>query len=391
MNVPKLRFKGFEGEWAKSTLKNIVEINPKSEPLESKFKYIDLEAVSNGVLINSTIINKSSAPSRAQRVVLKNDILYQTVRPYQKNNLFVDFENKNLQVVASTGYAQIRTKNKIDSKWLYQLMNTSKFTQHVLLRCTGTSYPAINGSDLGEIEVKFPKLEEQQKIGLFFEKLDQKIQLQQEKIDLLQKQKKGFLQKIFNQGQWEEYSLAKIMDFYKGKGIAKKDLTVSGIPCILYGELYTTYGEVVSKIYSKTNIENSNLFKSMKQDILIPSSGETAIDIACATCLLEEDVLIGGDLNIMRIKPDKQVDGRFISYQINSVKKRELSKYAQGASVVHLHNSDIKKLKVALPNIEDQKKIADFFEALDKKNDLERNKLIHLKEQKEGFLQQMFV
>lgn len=65
MNVPKLRFRGFEGEWAKSTLKNIVEINPKSEPLESKFKYIDLEAVSNGVLINSTIINKSSAPSRA--------------------------------------------------------------------------------------------------------------------------------------------------------------------------------------------------------------------------------------------------------------------------------------------------------------------------------------
>jgi len=369
MNVPKLRFKGFEGEWEKAFLKDVIDVKSGKD-----YKHLDKGDIpvygTGGYMLS---VNDFLSAENAIGIGRKGSIdkPQKLMAPFWTvDTLFYCLPRKN------NTYLFLFT--------LFQKIRWKKYDE-------STGVPSLSKNTIEKIKVFLPSVSEQQKIGLFFEKLERKIQLHQEKIDLLQKQKKGFLQKIFNQGQWEEYSLAKIMDFYKGKGIAKKDLTVSGIPCVLYGELYTTYGEVVSKIYSKTNIENSNLFKSMKQDILIPSSGETAIDIACATCLLEEDVLIGGDLNIMRIKPDKQVDGRFISYQINSVKKRELSKYAQGASVVHLYNSDIKKLKVALPNIEDQKKIADFFEALDKKIDLELNKLIHLKEQKEGFLQQMFI
>ena len=189
-------------------------------------------------------------------------------------------------------------------------------------------------------------------------------------------------------GEWEEHSLSDIAEFSKGKGISKDSLSTDGKPCILYGELYTKYKEVASSIYSRTNIENHDLVKSRKFDVLIPSSGETAKDIACSTCVIQEDVLIGGDLNILRFV--KEIDGRFISYQINGIKKLELSKYAQGTTVVHLYSQGIKKLYLKIPTIEEQKKISELLLLLDKKIQLQQQKIDLLQEQKKGFLQKMF-
>lgn len=189
-------------------------------------------------------------------------------------------------------------------------------------------------------------------------------------------------------GEWEENSLAKLATFSKGKGISKDNLSTDGKPCILYGELYTKYKEVASTIYSRTNIESSDLIKSEKLDVLIPSSGETAKDIACSTCIIQEDVLIGGDLNILRF--GKEIDGRFISYQINGIKKLELSKYAQGATVVHLYSQGIKKLRLNIPTIEEQKKISELLLLLNKKIQLQQQKIDLLQEQKKGYMQEIF-
>lgn len=189
-------------------------------------------------------------------------------------------------------------------------------------------------------------------------------------------------------GEWEENSLAKLATFSKGKGISKDNLSTDGKPCILYGELYTKYKEVASTIYSRTNIKSSDLIKSEKLDVLIPSSGETAKDIACSTCIIQEDVLIGGDLNILRF--GKEIDGRFISYQINGIKKLELSKYAQGATVVHLYSQGIKKLRLNIPTIEEQKKISELLLLLNKKIQLQQQKIDLLQEQKKGYMQKIF-
>lgn len=189
-------------------------------------------------------------------------------------------------------------------------------------------------------------------------------------------------------GEWAENSLAKLATFSKGKGISKDNLSTDGKPCILYGELYTKYKEVASTIYSRTNIESSDLIKSEKLDVLIPSSGETAKDIACSTCIIQEDVLIGGDLNILRF--GKEIDGRFISYQINGIKKLELSKYAQGATVVHLYSQGIKKLRLNIPTIEEQKKISELLLLLNKKIQLQQQKIDLLQEQKKGYMQKIF-
>ena len=87
-NVPQLRFKGFEGQWENIVLNKFASLNPKNSSLPEAFVYIDLESVTDGHLIKENIISKNEAPSRAQRVLNEKDILYQTVRPYQKNNLY---------------------------------------------------------------------------------------------------------------------------------------------------------------------------------------------------------------------------------------------------------------------------------------------------------------
>ena len=189
--------------------------------------------------------------------------------------------------------------------------------------------------------------------------------------------------------KWVKKKLENIASFGKGKSLSKKDISEEGYPCILYGELYTKYGPITTKVYSKTNNIDKKLVYSDKNQVLIPSSGETDIDIATATCInVSEKIIIGGDLNI--ITP-KIADGRFISLYINGKGKYNLAKYAQGKSVVHLYNSDIKKLEFFLPKeINEQEKIGDFFSKLDRQIELEEQKLELLEQQKKGYMQKIF-
>lgn len=189
-------------------------------------------------------------------------------------------------------------------------------------------------------------------------------------------------------GEWKDVSLGKLGDFAKGMALSKADISEEGDPCILYGELYTKYGPVINHVYSRTNSEQSKRVFGTKNDVLIPSSGETAIDIACASALEAENVLLGGDLNIF--KPKENVSGAFLSYQINGVRKFELSKLAQGASVVHLYSNSLENFKVRLPSYEEQQKIASFLKILGKKIEKQKEKIEELEHFKKGMMQRIF-
>ena len=166
------------------------------------------------------------------------------------------------------------------------------------------------------------------------------------------------------EGEWKECGFSDIGTFFKGTGISKEQLTEIGTPCILYGELYTTYkNEVIKVVKSKTTINTNGLFFSKSNDVIIPSSGETAIDISTACCVLLDNILLGGDLNIIR--PEKH-DGSFISYQLNGKRKYDIAKIAQGSSIIHLYNDSLKKLKVYAPKyISEEEKIATLLSLLD--------------------------
>ena len=177
--------------------------------------------------------------------------------------------------------------------------------------------------------------------------------------------------------EWKECELKDIAIFSKGAGISKDQLSETGESCILYGELYTKYkSEVISNVISKTNIENSNLVWSKANDVIIPSSGETAIDISTARCVPYDNILLGGDLNIIRLKDQ---DGRFFSYQLNGVRKLDIAQIAQGVSVVHLYGESLKRLKVRYPSKSEQEKISSLLSVLDERIETQNRIIKELK------------
>jgi len=182
--------------------------------------------------------------------------------------------------------------------------------------------------------------------------------------------------KEFND-EWKNFSLSELVNFSKGNILSKADLNDQGIyPCILYGQLYTKYTEVIRNVYARTNRNDKNLIKSKYGDILIPSSGETPIDISTASCIMLDNIILGGDINILS---PKNCDGRFLSYMINNNKRKEIAKVAQGHSVVHLYNDNLKKIYINIPQLNEQNKIANTLELLDKKIELQTKKIEDLK------------
>lgn len=171
---------------------------------------------------------------------------------------------------------------------------------------------------------------------------------------------------------WVQKKLKDCVTFSKGGSLSKSDLSPHGAtPCLLYGELYTTYGEVTEAVINKTD-STEDLVKSQMNDVILPMSGETAEDIAKATCIKQEGVAYGGDLMVLR---SKSLDGCFLSYSLNSINRRQISRIAQGKTVVHINPSRVSDISINVACLEEQQKIAAFFTALDEKIKLVENKL----------------
>lgn len=191
--VPEIRFEGFTDNWEQRKLGEVAEFNPKCS-LPEVFKYVDLESVVGTEMINEKITSKAEAPSRAQRLAQIGDLFFQTVRPYQKNNYL--FEKTDKEYVFSTGYAQLRPR--INGYFLLTSVQTEVFVKAVLNRCTGTSYPSINSSDLSELKICIPmNNEESVVVGNYFRSIDNLITLHQRKCDTLKELKKYMLQNMF--------------------------------------------------------------------------------------------------------------------------------------------------------------------------------------------------
>lgn len=191
--VPEIRFQGFHGDWEQCRLRDLAEVNPKSV-IPEEFEYVDLESVVGTEIVYHRTESKKSAPSRAQRLAKLDDVFYQTVRPYQKNNCL--FKGAKKSYVFSTGYAQLRPH--VNSYLLLTMLQRDDFVNNVLDRCTGTSYPAINANVLADLTVSCPAdIQEQTKIGQYFKAIDHIINVHQRKLSKLQQIKQSMLSKLF--------------------------------------------------------------------------------------------------------------------------------------------------------------------------------------------------
>ncbi|MEG3269255.1 restriction endonuclease subunit S [Streptococcus suis] len=190
---------------------------------------------------------------------------------------------------------------------------------------------------------------------------------------------------------WKQRKLGEVATFAKGNGYSKKDLVIKGSPIILYGRLYTKYETVISEVDTFVSVEDNknSVVYSEGGEVLVPASGESSLDIARASVVAKKGIILGGDINIIRLH--SEIFPVFLALTISNGKQQKgLSKRAQGKSVVHLHNSDLKKVDLDFPTHPEQEAIGSFFSDLDQLITLHQRKLDDVKELKKALLQKMF-
>ena len=194
----------------------------------------------------------------------------------------------------------------------------------------------------------------------------------------------------FNEN-YEEYLISDLFNSKKGSGLSKDAIDDEGTnKCVLYGELYTTYSEIINKVQSKTNSECNSLSKS--GDILIPASTTTkGIDLVTASVILEDNVYLGGDITILRNKDESIVNNSYFAYYFTNGLIKEVSRLTQGSTIIHLYWKDFKKVNVSLPPLKEQEKITNMFVNIDKKLNDMNNTVDSIQKFKKGLLQQMFI
>lgn len=189
-------------------------------------------------------------------------------------------------------------------------------------------------------------------------------------------------------GEWEEKTLRDNASFSKGRGYSKADIKEQGVPLLLYGSLYTDYKISITEVSTFAD-EKDGSVKSTGKEVVVPASGETAEDIARASAIREKGIILGGDLNI--ITPNDTIDPTFLALEMTyGDSHNKLVKTAQGASVVHLHNSNIDKLSILIPSLPEQRTIGEFFSGLDRLIGAEGERLVKLRQVKAACLQNMF-
>ncbi len=326
----------------------------------------------SGVLEKETTVRKADAPSRAQRLLVENDVLFQTVRPYQKNNYLFTVE-KSLPTVASTGYAQLRTLN--NAYFLYQLINSQTFIDNVLVRCTGSSYPAINSNDMKEIEISFPTITEQGKIADFLSRIDIRIERQQKMIDALKLYKRGVLQQIFkvNKTEHEENNIGSLFTVTRGYVLPVSELREQPDNEYCY-PVYSsqTKNEGLMGYYNQYLYEDAITWTTDGAN-----AGYVRFRKGKFYCTNVCGVLIS----------DAGFANAYIAERLNSVTKRHVS-YVGNPKLM---NNVMAEITIDYPSVEMQKKYSLLISQIDEKIKYESLAVETLIKFKTALLQQMFI
>ena len=400
-NIPKLRFPEFSGEWEEKRLDSLSLINPKPGDLPEVFSYIDLESVKNGVLLQEKIIKKEEAPSRAQRLLEEKDILFQTVRPYQRNHYFF---NSKSPTVASTGYDQFRVNKNNYPSFLYQYLYTNNFVKNVLDRCSGTSFPAISTNDLLEICLHIPSLPEQQKIADFLSNVDSIITAETKILNALQKKKKALMQKLFTRQlrfksddgtdfpAWEEKKLGDVCSVLSGKRVPKGNKLTS----VNTGLKYITVSDMGDKFVSNKDIKyitqeietKIKKYKVITGDIIISVAGT----LGKVNIITEEFNNANLTENCDKLTEFKGCITEYLFYFLQSEKfLDEINRIKTSSAQPKLALDRLRIFVIPIPIIEEQQKIADCLSSIDSLIQTQQKVVTTWQQRKKALLQQMFV
>ena len=399
--TPEIRFKGFTDPWEQRKFEEV--FTERREKTEKELEDVLLSCAISGMYLNSELFGHFRGTTTIGYLkVKKNDLILSA------QNLHLGNVNVNLRFdhgIISPAYKVYDLNDCLPEfvqAWVKK-ESTKKFFLDATTEGASQCRKNIEWDTLGKQTISMPVKNEQKLIGRYFSRLDSLITLHQRKHEKLVQMKKAMLDKMFPKpgekfpeirfkgftDPWEQRKLGELCTFSKGHGYSKADIRDVGIPLILYGRLYTQYESHIEDVDTFAVEQDGSLF-SKGNEVIVPASGETAEDIAIASSVRRSGIILGGDLNV--ITPGSELDPDYTAIGITyGEAHKDLSKRAQGKSVVHVHGDDIADVEFTYPAIEEQRAISSLVLNLDSLITLHQRKLELLKNIKKAMLEKMFV
>ena len=407
MNTPKIRFKGFKDDWEQRKLDTVAKFSKGSG-----YSKGDLIETGTPIILYGRLYTKyeTSISDVDTYVEAKEGSVYS-----KGGEVIVPASGETAEDIARAATVDksgillggdlnvVMPNEDINSAFLAISISNGNSQRELAKKAQGKSVVHIHNEEIRNLIVPFPIKAEQNRIVDYFSTLDHLITLHQRKCDETKQLKKFMLQKMFPKNgeknpeirfegftdAWEQRKLDTVAKFSKGSGYSKGDLIETGTPIILYGRLYTKYETSISDVDTYVEAKEGSVY-SKGGEVIVPASGETAEDIARAATVDKSGILLGGDLNV--VMPNEDINSAFLAISIsNGNSQRELAKKAQGKSVVHIHNEEIRNLIVPFPIKAEQNRIVDYFSTLDHLITLHQRKCEKLKALKKFMLQNMFI
>ncbi len=410
MSKPKIRFNGFTEDWEQRKLGEITELKSALRVHREEwttegvpfYRSSDVMAAINGTENDKAFISQklyeklSSVSGRLEA----GDIL--VTGGGSVGNPYIVPDNAPLYT-KDADLLWIKNQGRFNPYFVYEFFLSPSFRSYLGSISHVGTIAHYTITQLSETPILLPSVEEQDKLGKYFQRIDHLITLHKRKCEETKKLKKYMLQKMFpKDGErvpeirfsgfsdaWEQRKVLELAEYSKGNGYSKGDLTESGTPIILYGRLYKKYQFAIDEVDTFVVPKSGSVY-SQGNEVIVPASGETAEDIARASAVEKSGVLLGGDLNILR--PFDFINPLFLALAIsNGEPQKELAKKAQGKSVVHIHNSDIQEVTISYPLRAEQDQIVAVFRHLDHLITLHQRKCDELKRFKKFMLKNMFL
>lgn len=359
---PELRFKGFEGEWEKKKIINIA-------PLQRGFDLVKKDIIpgkypvgySNGILRNHNEFKVEGPGVFTGRSGTIGNVHY-TEKKYWPHNtsLWVtDFKGNYAKFIY----------------FFYISVNLKRYD-------AGSGVPTLNRNDVHSLNKFIPKYAEQQKIADFLTLLDRRIEQQQEKIESWRSYKMGMMQNLFSREfrfkdedglsfpKWEERFIVEIADVSTGNKDTHDKVDGGKYPFFV----------------RSNHIENIDSYSFDGEAILTAGDG-----VGVGKVFHYINGKFDFHQRVYKISGFKGCIGRYLYYYFSKNFLREAMKYNAKTSVDSVRREMITKMLVPLPSLQEQKKIAKTLSLIEMKIEKEEMKFDSLMEQKEGFMQQMFI
>ena len=405
LNVPHLRFPEFSGEWEKCKVSDLLDFYSTNSLSWEQLEY-DTNAMMNlhyGLihvgLPTMVDLAKDKLPNIKENNMPKNfelckegDVAFadasEDTNEVAKTVEFFNLAGKNVVCGLHTIHGR-DNKHKTVVGFKGYAFSSAAFHNQIRRIAQGTKIYSISTKNFFECYIGLPSKPEQSKIATLLRLIDERIATQNKIIEDLKLLKSAIIEEHYKQSEKQCVLIADLGEPFSVGNLSKDDLTDTGTPCVIYGELFTTYREIISHVESYTNKFDGMTF-SKKGDLLFPSSTTVdAVSLITPSAINIDNVVLGGDMFGIHINSD--YNAQYLSYYFNHIAKKQFAKYAKGSTIIHLHYKDIEKNKLLLPCLIEQNKTANNLISLDEKIKIESSYLQSVIKQKTYLLRQMFI